>query len=130
MIAFIHRLSSTATAQPKTNIWRAQQFYTGAVDATSFEKTTRAGKNIATVAETVKDRATIKDFEPKELFNVDQPPLKGTDKVSTFSHKDADPATVAANLTLQTESKISAVEEACQNPLVNEKGGSVWVHDC
>ena len=44
---------------------------------------------------------------------------------STSSHEDADPAPVAANPTLQAESKTSAVEKACQDPIVNEKGGGV-----
>ena len=77
----------------------------------------------------VKDRAGIKHYKQKELFNVDQPPLRGTDKTSTFGHKDVDSATVAANLTLQIESKISAVEEAYQDPSVNEKGGSARVQE-
>ena len=44
---------------------------------------------------------------------------------STSSHEDADPATIAANPTLQAESKTSAVEKTCQDLMMNEKGGSV-----
>ena len=44
---------------------------------------------------------------------------------STSSHEDADPVTIAANPTLQAECITSAVEKACQDPMMNEKGGSI-----
>lgn len=99
--------------------------YTGAVGATSFDKTIRTSENVATVAEMVKAGAVMEDDEPKELLNVDQPPSRGTDIASTPIHEDTVPASVAANPTLQAEPKTSVVEKACQDPIMNKEGGSV-----